>query len=1121
MPFPFLLPKTSTVSFTSSYHSVTHPSLPHAATTHRNVLRNVLKKHKRLPPQSKASNLTLVIAAFNDYLPYLLALEAGLSGLSVNKEDIDLSLRKEVEVEWCSTLSASIPGRGAPRLKGKGLDYEICFTLTSLAYTHVLLSQSQLYNLYAASPTTEQRIQTIQIATKNLLTANAIHSHLSAFTQEVEVSYTVLETLSQTQSALAALAMAEATLLAVLKDDPYPFVVAQSRNKSDKEWMIKPPEIPKVRAHLYARLCLAAADHAGKAEAELDASGGMNSDLIDYVKNLRMTSRAKACRFFGIDAELEGETGRGIAWLRAARKELQVANAKDDGAAMLKGFSRLKKDWSERREDKRIEKGENWGKDAGRLEELRVVEHLDAKWTKMNDTINTQLIPPLQPLVSSMPSGRDIHSPKPFNPPLLDDETLSRMRAAPDRNPVEACMDDEDSSADDSDARRSGVPGDFPGSTALSIKSYQSVLFNMSFLGGAECSTAGNPLSQFTKHVQDDKSLQRDRLLEQGAGVLREGFRSRPNGAGQDEQLMRDFLQQDGQILEEPVVGLFGMEQMQRDFDYYRISSAQTAGFDPAEQERMEAAFQVPRTGGLVSAGFTPAEFEKQKLILRDASSRVASAQSHLTWCMNAINDTDWLMMPRPYKRMNMERQASRQQASSHKGKGRMIELDEKGWEAQFAEMDRAGQKDTEGEANAAMDAELDQMDSSVLSEADATGFDDFASVWRGIQTGNDTNQTLNGENGQMGISMDGEDVSLEDIATWSGFDSHFRDAYRDPQLGNYTFEEDNPFATVRNPFEEGMKIMKEGGNLSLAALAFEAAVQQDPQHVSAWSQLGNTQAQNEKETPAIRAFEQCLKLDPTNLSALMGLAISYTNEGYDSTAYRTLERWLSTKYPQIVPPGQLTPEGDLGFTDRHLFHQRVTDYFIRAAQLSPSGTSMDPDVQVGLGVLFYGAEEYGKAVDCFEAALASTEEGTSNEPGQAPLLWNRLGATLANSGRSEEAIAAYERALSLNPNFVRARYNLGVSCINIGVYEQAAQHLLGALSMHKVVEREGMQRVQEVIGDEKASLEDMERMVAMNQSTNLLETLRRVFGTMGRRDLADRVEVGMDVDSFRGEFDF
>lgn len=49
----------------------------------------------------------------------------------------------------------------------------------------------------------------------------------------------------------------------------------------------------------------------------------------------------------------------------------------------------------------------------------------------------------------------------------------------------------------------------------------------MSFLGGgAECSTAGNPLSQFTKHVQDDKSLQRDRLVGGRAGPGLQGMRS-------------------------------------------------------------------------------------------------------------------------------------------------------------------------------------------------------------------------------------------------------------------------------------------------------------------------------------------------------------------------------------------------------------------------------------------------------------------------------------------------------------------------------------------------------------------------------------------------------------------
>ncbi len=583
---------------------------------------------------------------------------------------------------------------------------------------------------------------------------------------------------------------------------------------------------------------------------------------------------------------------------------------------------------------------------------------------------------------------------------------------------------------------------------------------------------------------------------------------------------MQSFLQQNGQLPQESPQP-FAMEQMRKDLEGYRAgtpgtgSPAWAAEFDPAGQARMEAAFQVPKAGGFVPAGFSPAEFQRFQQIERNSPARLSSPVSRTPMTMNGYQRSMGMGygMTGEMLQYNRPMQSRQQDATTAgKGKARMVELDDQDWEQQFAQIDAVGKGELDAEAEAAMERELNDIDRSVLSETN--DFGDFESVWRGIQAEMaDARQMVNEEQFRMNDGM-----PLRDYDTWDGFDSQFHDGYRDPQLGNYLFEEENVFSTAKDPFAEGQKIMSEGGNLSLAALAFEAAVQQSPQHVDAWVALGTAQAQNEKETPAIRALEQALKLDPGNLDSLMGLAISYTNDGYDATAYRTLERWLATKYPQIISPNQLTPDTDMGFTDRHALHQKVTALFISAAQLSPAGEHMDPDVQVGLGVLFYGAEEYSKAVDCFEAALASTEEGTSNGPQQAHLLWNRLGATLANSGRSEEAIAAYEKALTLHPNFVRARYNLGVSCINIGCYEEAAQHLLGALSMHRVVEREGLERVREVVGESGL---DVEGMVGMNQSTNLLETLRRVFGNMGRRDLAERVEVGMDVEGFRGEFDF
>ena len=387
MPFAFTLPTTSALHFSTFANSTTHPTLLLAASTHRAVLRGVLKKHKHLPPSSRASNLSTVLAALTDYLPYLLTLEAALCGRTVNDEEIDLALKNEIDVEWRTTLTATTPGREPPRVKGKGLDFELFFVLHTFACVHTLQARAQLLALYAAiTPTAEQRTTIITTATKQLLQANSIHNYLASRSAESDASSAVLETLAQTQGGLAALALAEATLLAVLKDAPYPAVVAQDRNKNDKDWMVKPPELPKVRAHLFARLCLGAAEHAGQTEAMLSASGRIDEALIKYVNALKRTSRAKACRFFGIDADLGGETGQGIAWLAGGKKQLGFAGTKDEGSK-LKGLAKFKKDWTERREDKKVEKDGEWGSDAGRLEELRVIEMLEQKWNKMNDTV--------------------------------------------------------------------------------------------------------------------------------------------------------------------------------------------------------------------------------------------------------------------------------------------------------------------------------------------------------------------------------------------------------------------------------------------------------------------------------------------------------------------------------------------------------------------------------------------------------------------------------------------------------------------------------------------------------------------------------------------------------------
>lgn len=327
----------------------------------------------------------------------------------------------------------------------------------------------------------------------------------------------------------------------------------------------------------------------------------------------------------------------------------------------------------------------------------------------------------------------------------------------------------------------------------------------------------------------------------------------------------------------------------------------------------------------------------------------------------------------------------------------------------------------------------------------------------------------------------------------------------------SYEFQAENPFISSKDPYQEGVEIVQENGNLSLAGLAFEAACRLMPTPWR-WRMLGSVLEDSEQEPKAIAALEESLRLsqrDPNNTDAMLRLAVCYTNEGETQKCCDILQEWLAIRYPAIPALHPADSAQSHNPLERYSF---LKSMYIQAAQLIPSGPCMDANVQVALGILFFSTRDYQEAADCFAAAIEG-RASSSSHVSDLHLLYNHYGACLGNMSRHDEAITAYNTALALKPNYMRARYNLGVAYYAQGNPKDGARQLLQRLRT------EGMQIV--VVGTSHGRLEEMGRAEADSSALDdAYEGLRRCCASLCRWDLAEQVGPNMDLGLFRKELE-
>lgn len=204
----------------------------------------------------------------------------------------------------------------------------------------------------------------------------------------------------------------------------------------------------------------------------------------------------------------------------------------------------------------------------------------------------------------------------------------------------------------------------------------------------------------------------------------------------------------------------------------------------------------------------------------------------------------------------------------------------------------------------------------------------------------------------------------------------------------------------------------------------FERATEIDPSYPEAWYQAGYCYGVLGRHQDALKASRQAAKLRPD-------WAETYVNIGASSYALGQYKD-AADAYKQAIKLEDGNAEtqyalgltlGKLGRTDEEILAYK------RALTLKPDhSNSIDR-----LGQAYFKMKRYADAATMFEQLK-------TYKPNEK--TFNSLGECYFEQGKTEESVDAFNSAVSINPDFEQARFNLGRAYLKLGNREMAQMQL-------------------------------------------------------------------------------
>jgi tetratricopeptide (TPR) repeat protein len=212
----------------------------------------------------------------------------------------------------------------------------------------------------------------------------------------------------------------------------------------------------------------------------------------------------------------------------------------------------------------------------------------------------------------------------------------------------------------------------------------------------------------------------------------------------------------------------------------------------------------------------------------------------------------------------------------------------------------------------------------------------------------------------------------------------------------------------------EGMK-----ENYSGALKYLTLATAANPSSMEAWYYQGLALQKLGRHEKAVACFDEALRLHPGFFEALNNIGLSLNEIGRSDEALERLDK------ARTLNPLSWEVNYNCGLVLGKLkrYREEIESYD-RALLLNPHDAGILANRGVALSEL--GRDE--EAIEWFDKSLAIN-------PANAEILTNR-GAALDKLARYEDALDAYRRALSIAPDYPEAHWNLALSRLLLGDFE-------------------------------------------------------------------------------------